>query len=207
MDKKKKVDKVEKKVVKEIKKINKPKKKTPIKKKNNETFAKNVIEKQSVENKKQEPFLENIEKIKEKKNRKIVQTLELIVIVIFYVIMLFLLCNRTFFRRNYKTSKININIPLLMFYKKDDGNKLVMKTLRKSQYVKDFFDEELKGMTQYNCNNHTFYYDNENHFAIYDIEIDKDFAIKTVTISYATGDADCLCNSNAVGEEAEKMCK
>ena len=156
--------------------------------------------------KENEPFLENISKIKEKRNKKILHNLELIVIVVFSIIMLILLCNRTFFRTNYKNSKINIDIPLLMFFKSDKDNKLVLKTLRKSQYIEDFFEDEFRYLTKYNCGDYSFYYDSRNLCAIYGVDIDKDFAIKTVTIEYAYGDADCLCNINEIGKKAEELC-
>ena len=198
--------KIKKKITKEINKENKKKSVAKQVKKKPVTH----VHEEPVQKLKEEfsntPFLENVEKIKAKKNKKIVSKLELIVILIFSIIMLLLLCNRTFFRNNYKTSKINIDIPLLMFYKSDDGNKLVLKTLRKTEYVRDFFDDKLKNMTLYNCNGYSFYYDDNNFYAIYDIDIEKDFVVKTVTISYASGEANCLCNANEIGKKAEKIC-
>ena len=156
--------------------------------------------------KKREPFLENMSEIREKKYKKFLYNLELFVIVVFSIIMLILLCNRTFFRSNYKNSKINIDLPLLMFFRSDKDNKLVLKTLRKSEYVKDYFDETLSRMIRYNCNGYSFYYDNKNLYAIYDIDIKKNFAIKTVTIEYASGDANCLCNAGVIGKAADDIC-
>lgn len=203
-------------MVKEEKKVEKKIKKEISKQKKNvtkKTPEKKVIKrKPKVETPKEnevlstEPFLENIEVIKEKKNKKILTKLELIVIFVFSIIMLILLCNRTFFRRNYKTSRINIDIPLLMFFKSDSDNKLVLSTLRKTQYVQDFFDEKLNDMTRYSCNGYTFYYDDINKYAIYDVKIKKDFIVKTVTINYASGNANCLCNANSIGKEAEEVC-
>ena len=156
--------------------------------------------------KKREPFLEDMKPIKEKRDKRILYNLELIVIVVFSIIMLILLCNRTFFRSNYKNSKINIDLPLLMFFRSDNNNKLVLKTLRKTQYVRDFFDNKLKEMTKYNCNNHEFYYDEENRFAIYSIDIEKKTIIKTVTIEYAASDLNCLCSTELIGKAAEDFC-
>lgn len=156
--------------------------------------------------KKKEPFLEDMKSIREKKKKKLLYNLELIVIVVFSIIMLILLCNRTFFRTNYKNSKINLNIPLLMFFRSDNDNKLVLKTLRKTQYVKDYFDEKLKSMTKYNCGDHEFYYDEINRFAIYSIDIKKKAFIKTISIEYAGADPNCLCDTNLIGKEAEDFC-
>ena len=127
---------------------------------------------------------------------KVRNVIELTILFVFVIIMFILLCNRTFFRNEYKTSKVKINIPMLMFYVRDNNNELTLKTLRKSDYVKDYFDDELSKMTWYNCEgNYSFYYDDENHTAIYYVDVEKDFAIKTVKIRYAYGDADCLCNA------------
>ena len=190
--------KTERKIKKEIKKINKPKVK-----KGKET-------KQDIEKTLKEPFLEDIKTIKEQKNRKLASKIELIVIVLFSIIMLILLCNRTFFRSNYKNSKMKIDIPLLLYFKSDDGNRLVFKTLRKSKYVQEYFDNKLSKFTRYNCNGYTFYYDEENYYAIYDLKIEKDFIVKTITIDYATGNANCLCNAandNLIYKDAEAVCK
>lgn len=176
------------------------------------------VEKNLQEEKKEKKKLINIRKKKiptkafeDKENeynrRKIRYTIEILVVVIFSIVMLFLLCNRTFFREEYRTSKIKINIPLLMFFEKDTGNEITLKTLRKSQYIKDYFDEELSKMTRYNCDGYSFYYNDETNTAIYNIKVEKDFAIKTVTIDYATGDADCLCIIRTAGKSAEDICK
>ena len=218
----KKENKVKKEIKKEIKKVTKkPTKKVEkkeIKKVVKKEPAKEVVEKvkkvelpkeekKEPEVVKKEPYLVDIKKEREKRNLKLKTKIELFVIFVFSIVMLILLCNRTFFRTNYKNSKININIPLLMFFKSDNGNHLELKTLRKTQYLEEYFDNQLKNLTKYSCNNYTFYYDEENFVAIYGIKIKKDFIVKTVTIDYAAGDADCLCNANAIGKEAEKLCK
>ena len=156
--------------------------------------------------KKTNPFLENLKPIKEKQKKKLLYNLELIVIVVFSIIMLILLCNRTFFRTNYKNSKIKIDIPLLMFFRSDKDNKLVLKTLRKTQYIKDYFDGKLSNMTKYNCVDHEFYYDEINRFAIYSIDIKKNKIIKTISIEYAAADPNCLCDTTLIGKEAEDFC-
>ena len=183
--------------IKEVKEVKEPVKKVELPKEE---------KKESVQVK-TDPYLVDIKKEKEKRNNKLKTKCELFVVFVFSIIMLVLLCNRTFFRTNYKNSKININIPLLMFFKSDDGNHLELKTLRKTQYLTEYFENKLKSLKKYSCNNYTFYYDEENFVAIYDIKIDKNFIVKTVTIDYAAGDANCLCNANATGKEAERICK
>ncbi|MBR1385907.1 MAG: hypothetical protein IJ568_03645 [Bacilli bacterium] len=144
----------------------------------------------------------------EMKSKRLLRRLEIIIVLIFIVIMLVLLCNRTFFRNKYKTSKISLSIPTMMFFVKDDGNELVMKTLRKTQYVKEFFAGELQKLTRYNCDGYSFYYIDETKTAIYtDIYVTKNHVVKTVTVNYAQGDADCLCNAHSVGKRAEEICK
>lgn len=127
-----------------------------------------------------------------RKKRYIVET---VIIVILAIFMLILLCNRTFFREEYKTNKINIDIPLLTFFVSDDGNEIVLKTLRKSDYLKEYFDLYLSNLARYNCDTTGFYYDSSTKTAIYDITVEKDFAVKTIKIKYTNGDANYLCDN------------
>ena len=114
-------------------------------------IEKEVKTKNKIKNKKEvleesiiltKPYLVDKEELKESRKLKLLTFIELVVVCIFSIIMLILLCNRTFFTTKYKTSKLHIDIPLMMFYKSDDGNILTLKTLRKSKYVEDFFNEK-----------------------------------------------------------------
>ena len=153
-----------------------------------------------------EAFKENEKIYYKKKKTYYIKRISLIVV---SLLILILLSNRTFFKENYKTQKINIKIPLLTFFIKDDGNELVLKTLRKTRYVQEFFDEQLSNMTRYRCNGYSFYYDDNNGTAIYVIKVEKSIFLKTITVSYAKGNADCLCDygSNKDWNEIEKTCK
>lgn len=122
------------------------------------------------------------------------------------IILLIFFCNRTFFKHNYKTSKIDLDIPRLMFFIKDDGNQIVFKTYRKSEYVRNFFDNQLNNYPYYQCPGGNFFYDEINQTAIYSIDVEKGFAMKTVTVNYAKGDHDCLCLSGLKGKAAEEAC-
>lgn len=167
-------------------------------------------------NKKEEEVIEEVElsprskKAKEEKEMlrqmSLKKTLGISLVIVFSIIMLVFFCNRTFFKDYYKTSKIDIDIPRLMFFIKDDGNEIQFKTYRKSQYVRDFFDNHLNNLTIYKCQGFNFYYDDLNNTAIYSIDVKKGIALKTVTIKYAHGDADCLCLSGLQGKEAEDYC-
>ena len=152
------------------------------------------------------PYLLNKKKLIESKRNKFLFSFEIIVICFFSIIMLILLCNRTFFTTKYKSSKLNIDIPLMMFFKGDDGNILTLKTLSNAEYIKNFFNDNLSKLAKYNCNGYSFYYDDKYNTAIYSVKIKKDFLIKKVKIEYANGDLQCLCNANLVGKEAEKLC-
>lgn len=146
------------------------------------------------------------EKETEYNKQKIKYAIEITIIIIFSLIMILLLCNRTFFKEEYKTSKISLNIPLLTYFIKDDGEEIELKTLRKSQYVKDFFENELYNMTRYNCANNSFYYIDESNTAIYSIDVTKNFAVKTIKIKYAQGNVDCLCETPSTGKLATNEC-
>jgi hypothetical protein len=199
----KKKNKVEEEINKEIKELKKGSNQKSKKEKKKVTKAKGEI---LIEEKLLVNELKEDKEEKEYNSRKIRNTLEITIAVILSIFLILLLCNRSFFKEEYKTSKISLNIPLLMYYTKDDGNQLVFKTLRKSQYIKDFFDGELEKLTRYSCGNHSFYYNDETNTAIYSIDVKKDFAIKTVTINYVQGDADCLCETELTGAEAGSLC-
>ena len=127
--------------------------------------------------------------------RKKRRLFEFIIILILFFFMLILLFNKTFFNEKYETSKIKINIPLLSFFISDNGNEIVLKTLRKSDYLEDYFDSYLSNLVKYNCGIYGFYYDKNTNTAIYDISIEKNIAIKTIKIKYANGKADLLCDN------------
>jgi len=117
--------------------------------------------------------------------------------VILGIFLLVLLCNRTFFREEYKTSKIDIDIPMLTYFVSDENNQITLLTLRKSKYVKKYFDDYLTTspkFAKYDCGGETFYYDSVNFTAIYDITVEKDFALKTIKIKYRHGEIDKLCS-------------
>lgn len=181
------------------------------KEKKDETRKNKKVKKQELKVKKlEEKKVKQIErKIKEDKkvDKEIVKLrkrriiIETVVVVAISLVLLLLLCNRTFFREEYKTNKVKINIPLLTFFVKDDGEKIVLKTLRKSDYVKEYFEDELANLVKYNCNMKdedeyfSFYYDEGTRTAIYDVKVEKMFAIKTITIYYGNGSADTLCSA------------
>jgi hypothetical protein len=173
-----------------------------VNKDNKGTIKKPKVKK--VRRKVKQAFKETEERYRE---HKIKYTLEVITVVIFSIIMLLLLSNKTFFREEYRTDKITIRVPMMMYYVSDKDNEVVLKTLRKSAYVKDYFEKQFEGMTRYNCGDVGFYYDELNNTAIYGVKVDKKFAIKTVKIEYAYGDANCLCMSKKTGIEAEKSCQ
>ncbi len=145
-------------------------------------------------------------KEKEYKAKRFSYYFKRIALIVGCLILLLLLSNRTFFKENYQTSKIGIKIPMLMFFAKDDGNEIVLKTLRKTKYVQQYFDSRLMNMTRYNCDGYSFFYDDAKQTAIYNITVEKNFVVKTVKITYAQGNADCLCEAKVTGKEAEKIC-
>ena len=170
-------------------------------KKMEKKLIKQEIKRKKVETKKKKEVEKKINDItKEKKEvyeiRRKRYIFEIAVVTFLVIILLILLCNRTFFKEEYRTKKIDLDIPLLTFFVKDDGKEIVFKTLRKSQYVKEFFDSYLENLTMYNCNGKHFYYDEISDAAIYDIKVEKTFAIKTITVKYDNGSIECLCASS-----------
>lgn len=147
------------------------------------------------------------EKEKEYKIKKYTYYLKRIILVLVALAILLMLINRTFLKENYKTDKIDIDIPLLSYFIKDDGNQIELKSIRKTSYLIDFFDEQLEKLKKEKCDNGLeFFYNSETNTAIYSISVEKKLLIKTIRINYAKGDNDCLCNTKKVGKEAEELC-
>ena len=128
---------------------------------------------------------------------KLSRIIETAVIVIVAFIMVVLLLNRTFFREEYvgKVDKqeFKINIPLLYYFVKDKDGVIEFKTLRKSSYDREYFDEYLNGLDKYDCSGKIFYYDKKYNLVINSIKVEKKIAIKTVLIDYEIKDADEIC--------------
>ena len=85
-------------------------------------------------------------------------------------------------------------VPLLYYFVKDEDNVIEFKTLRKSEYDREYFDNYLSTLDKYSCKDENFYYDDRYNLAIYDINVSKKIAIKTVTISYDIFELNEVCN-------------
>lgn len=128
-----------------------------------------------------------------KKMRKLLYIIETVAVVVIAIIMLILITNKTFFREEYRTNNIKIDVPLLTFFVSDKNNEVKLLTLRKSEYVKKYFEDYLSLLDRYSCNGEIFYYDENYNTTIYSIDVDKNFALKTITIKYSLKDARKLC--------------
>lgn len=162
----------------------KPKKTTEVKEK--KTKVKNTNKKNLSKETKKE--------IEMAQKRKFLYFLETLAIAIVSFAMILLLLNKTFFREEYETDEFKINIPMLYFFVKDEDNVIEFKTLRKSEYNVEYFDNYLASLDKYSCNSSNFYYDSKYKLAIYRIDVDKKFAIKTVKITYEIMDLSEVCN-------------
>ena len=128
---------------------------------------------------------------------RISRLIETVIIVIIAFIMVVLLLNKTFFREEY-TGKVDnqefkINIPLLYYFVKDKDGVIEFKTLRKSDYDREYFDEYLGDLDKYDCNGKTFYYDKKYNLIINSIKVNKKFVMKTILIDYDIKDANEIC--------------
>ena len=119
--------------------------------------------------------------------------IESFLLIVISAILISLICNKTFFREEYKTEKVDINIPLLYYFVEDDGKVITFKTLRKSAFDKEFFNSYLNNLSIYNCNDEVFYYDETTHTTLYGVEVDKEFALKTISVYYTDESPVNLC--------------
>ena len=106
-----------------------------------------------------------------------------------------LLCNKTFLKTNYKTDVLNVSLPRFSYYVKDKDNTVKFVTLRKSENLKEYYNEYLEGFIFYSCaeGNNTFYYNEETKTLIKDIKVEKKFAVKTIVVHYDARTPEEVC--------------
>lgn len=121
--------------------------------------------------------------------------IEAIIVAILVIVTLMFLCNRTFLKTSYKNDNIEVDIPRFSYYVKDKDNKITLLTLRKSEYLKEYYNEYLEGFTFYSCaeGNNTFYYNDETKTLIKEIKVEKKFAVKKVEIIYDARTPEEVC--------------
>ena len=138
---------------------------------------------------------EKISKKELKLIRKKRYIIEGIIIAVVVIIGLIFLCNKTFLSVNYKTDKINLSIPRFSYFVSDEDNEVRFVTLRKSEYLKEYYNEYLEGFVFYNCaeGEKTFYYNEQAKTLIKEIEVEKKFAIKIVEVEYDTRTPEEFC--------------
>ena len=127
--------------------------------------------------------------------RKRRHIIEAVIIVVLLLIAIMLLSNRTFLKTSYKNDNIDITIPRFSYFVKDKDNKVKLVTLRKSKYLKEYYNEYLEGFIFYSCaeGEKTFYYNENTRSLIKEIKVEKKFAIKTVEITYDTRSPEEVC--------------
>lgn len=132
--------------------------------------------------------------IKKRKARNLFILMFTVVTLIFFVFLV----NKTFFRNQYVSNNVKIDLPLFTYFISDKDNVLTFKTLRKSEYVKAYFDEYLSNLNNFDyyvCKNgKSFYYNSGNNVVIYDIDVSKKFALKTIKVMYDVKSNDKVCN-------------
>lgn len=138
---------------------------------------------------------EKISKKELKEIRKKRYIIEGIIIAVVVIVGLIFLCNKTFLSVNYKTDKINLSIPRFSYFVSDEDNEVRFVTLRKSEYLKEYYNEYLEGFVFYNCaeGEKTFYYNEQTKTLIKEIEVEKKFAIKIVEVEYDTRTPEEFC--------------
>ena len=140
-----------------------------------------------------------------RRNRIVEVVIACIILVIAFVIA----CNPTFLKTNFtkkvENSTVSIDIPRFTYYVDSDDNTIVFKTLRKSANTKAFFQSFLESerFDVYYCSGSDtpYYYNSVGKYFIYNIEVKKTFAIKTITVNYTTTSYNEFCSTIEVNEE------
>lgn len=138
-----------------------------------------------------------------KKYKKRNRLVEIIIACVIVLILFFVLCNKTFLKTEYTAkvdnSNINIDLPRFTFYVGRDEEKIIFKTLRKSENTRAFFEDFLESgrFDVYYCGDSEtpYYYDRDGKYFVLSIDVTKKFAIKTVTVKYSTVELDLFCKT------------
>ncbi len=135
----------------------------------------------------------------EKKTR----TVQLVILIIVAFLLLLFLANRTFFRtaftKKIDDKEIRVDLPRFTYFISDKDQTLTFKTLRKSQNTINYYDQylESESFDLYNCTTRKepIYYNRAYKYFLYDVEVKKSFAVKTVTMKYSLENVDEICNT------------
>ena len=95
----------------------------------------------------------NTSKTKENKNQKSVKIIttskeqkssynkiSIILVLVGIAFFLSFIFNPTFFRTSYKNKNISLDIPLFMYFIKDNNNVITLRTWRKYNYIENYFN-------------------------------------------------------------------
>lgn len=141
---------------------------------------------------------------KYKKRNKLV---EIIIACIIVLAVFFVACNQTFLKTSYTkkvgNSVIELDLPRFTYYVSSDEKTIIFKTLRKSENTRAFFEDFLaEGVDSgkfdvYYCgeSDQPYYYNSQGKYFIYDISVEKTFAVKTVKVNYTTIELDLFCST------------
>lgn len=129
------------------------------------------------------------------------KTLQFAIVLVATFVLLLLLANRTFFRTTYSQKfddkEINIEIPRFSYFISDKANEITLKTLRKSENTLSYYNRylESESFDLYDCSNVNgpAYYNRQYGYFLYDVNVEKAFVIKTVTMNYALDTVDDFC--------------
>lgn len=142
--------------------------------------------------KKDKPDLENIlntEKIRLKKQLAKRLRLLLVVFIIIIIIILyeFLPFGYQLKVLNYYNKKINLGIPAYSFLPKVNQNSYSYKNLRNSYVLKTELKNYLNYLEHINCNNTTYYYDDNTNITIISYDVKNNFLFNTIEYQIKDG--------------------
>ncbi len=127
--------------------------------------------------------------------------IEGIILFVVLVLAFLVLCNKTFIHTKYENkvgpAHISINIPRFTYFVSDKDGVITLKTLGKTKFLREFFDEELNDSEVYDlyyCDSEEpYYYNNVGKFFVTKVEVTKKVAVKTIKIHYSTEDYNTFC--------------
>ena len=143
-----------------------------------------------------------------KKRNFVVEGIVLFVVLVRVVVVV---SNKTFINTKYENkvgaAHISVNIPRFTYFVSDKDGVITLKSIGKTKFLREFFDEELNDSEVYDlyyCDSEEpYYYNNVGKFFVTKVEVTKRIAVKTIKIYYSTEDYNTFCitvNPDIMGE-------
>lgn len=119
---------------------------------------------------------------------------QIFTIILFAMLVIILVSNKTFLKTEYSEkidkTTIRFKIPRYTYFKERTENKLVFRTIKKSEQTENYYKSYLGNTNFFHIllceNKEIIYYNPEQNFGLYNLEVSKKGMVKTIKLNYTT---------------------